>query len=136
MGLLTDFLIATKEDIARFDGIDFYNTFPKIVQAKKVDPIKIGTLEKILIDSSSGELDEPILDFEEQWVYPLKPELVQTLAKLTVVQIAECARKWAETEEWQLERVNENDLIPLLQELAKLATQVNADNHMYLFISL
>jgi hypothetical protein len=45
------------------------------------------------------DIPDPIIDWGEQWVFPVKDSLVQSLAVSSAVELAEAATAWAATEE-------------------------------------
>jgi len=132
---LTDFVIADRKDARRvcdaacpsdeFNGMD----------AKGIDPVKLGTLHAILTNTEydpSFATGEPLCDGGDEgpWVIEVPIDLVQRLAKLDAKQLGAVAAKWAKTEEfspkydnWPADAVHE-----VLSDLAKLCAQAAATN--------
>lgn len=130
---LTDFVIADREDARRvcdsacpseeFNGLD----------AKGIDPVKLGTLYAVLTNTEydpSFTPGTPLCDGGEEgpWVIEVPNDLVERLGKLDAKQIGAVAAKWAKTEEfsprydnWPPEAVHE-----VLSDLAKLCVQASA----------
>ncbi|MFO0966957.1 MAG: hypothetical protein U0793_15395 [Gemmataceae bacterium] len=130
---LTDFVIADTKDARRvcdaacpseeFNGMD----------AKGIDPVKLGTLYAILTNTEfdpSATTGRPLCDGGDEgpWVIEVPSDLVQRLAKLDAKGIAAAAAKWAKTEEfspqydnWPPEAVHET-----LIDIAKLCVQATA----------
>lgn len=135
MGVLTDFVVADREDAQRvcdaacpseeFSGLD----------AKGIDPVKLGTLYAVL---SNTEFDlsfvsgDPLATGGDHgpWVMEVPPDLIQRLAKLDTQGLTAAAAKWAKTEEfspkydnWAAEAVH-----AVLAELAQLCAKAVATN--------
>jgi len=130
---LTDFVIADTKDARRvcdsscpceeFNGMD----------AKGIDPVKLGTLHAILTNTvfdPSVTTGKPLCDGGDEgpWVIEVPINLVQRLAELDSKGISAAAAKWAKTEEfspqydnWPSEAVHET-----LLEFAKLCGQATA----------
>jgi hypothetical protein len=99
---------------------------------KRVDPVKLGTLQAMLC---GGELllgieDRPALlanpQEADEWMLRLTDALVQELAGLTKAQRKALAKRWSETEEFQVEGWAAEDaalVIEALSDLASKATQ-------------
>jgi hypothetical protein len=134
MSVLTDFVIAGREDAQRvcdstcpskeFSGLD----------AKGIDTIKLGTLYAHLTETEFDPQfiigDDPLATGSDEgpWVMEVPPDLVQRLAALDARELAAVAAKWAKTEEfspqydnWPPEAVHE-----ILVEFAKLCTKAVA----------
>ena len=141
---LTEFVLADRVDAQRVcDSVSPSDEF-KSMDAKGVDPVKLGMLYAILADTEDVPDfvdDEPLCDGGEEgpWVMELPKDLVQRLARLDATQIGAAATKWANTEEfsseyddWTPELVHE-----VLSDLAKLCAQaVGANKSVLMWMSL
>lgn len=132
---LTEFVVADRGEAQRVcDSVSPSEEF-KGMDAKGIDPVKLGTLYAILADGEDVPDfadDEPLCDGGEEgpWVMDVPTDLVLRLAKLDADQIGAAATKWANTEEfsseyddWSPELVRE-----VLSELSKLCAQAVAAN--------
>ena len=130
---LTDFVIADRDDAQRVcDSVSPCEEF-KGMDAKGIDPVKLGTLYAILADTEDVPDfadDEFLCDGGEEgpWVMEVPTELVLRLVKLDATQIGAAATKWAKTEEFSSEYANwPPDLVhDVLSDLAKLCAQAVA----------
>lgn len=147
MGILTDAFIASESELAglRPGAGGPAGRFPT-VQAKGIEPVKLATLEAIILSASVEMWDDDGLlerDWEEEWVYRLPASLAQALAELPPAEVPRVARAWAATEEWRLDGVSPADgaalaeLATLVDALRTLAGQARQDGKaLYLWISL
>ena len=132
---LTEFVVADRSDAQRVcDSVSPSKEFEGI-DAKGIDPVKLGTLYAILADTEyvpDFADDEPLCDGGEEgpWVMEVPKDLVLWLAKLDANQIGAAATMWANTEEfssdyddWPPESVHE-----VLSDFAKLCAQAVAAN--------
>ncbi len=107
------------------------------VDAKSCDPVKLGTLGKLLgvKGSASGAPLDPTA--AEHWVIPISGPLVTALAKLDAKKRPAIAKSWAATEEWKADGGTAKSLDTMLAGLAKLAaTAVAKKRPLYLWLSL
>lgn len=133
MGVLTDFVVVDRRDAQRvcdaacpseeFSGLD----------AKGIDPVKLGTLYALLTDTEFNPSfigGDPLATGGDDgpWVMEVPDDLVQRLSKLDAKGIAATAARWAKTEEfspqydnWPPDAVHE-----VLSELAKLCAKAVA----------
>jgi len=131
MGVLTDIVVADRLDAQRvcnaanpsqeFSGLD----------AKGIDPVKLGTLYGILTGTEfdpSFVSGEPLASGGDEgpWIIEVPSELVQRLAKLDAKELADAAAKWAKTAEFSLDNWSQEDVHNILTELAKLCTKATA----------
>lgn len=141
---LTDFVIADRADARlvcdsacpsdKFDGLD----------AKGIDPVKLGTLYAVLTDTEYDEnfiAGPPLCDGGDEgpWVREVPIDLVQRLAQLNASQIRTAATKWAETEEFspQYDNWSPEEVHEVLTELAKLCRRaVAVKKSLLLWMSL
>ena len=141
---LTDFVIADRDDARRVCDSVFPREEFKGMDAKGIDPVKLGTLYAILADTEDVPdfaSDEPLCDGGEEgpWVMEVPTDLVLRLVKLDATQIGAAATKWAKTEEfsseydnWPPELVHE-----VLSDLANLCAQaVAAKKSVLMWMSL
>jgi hypothetical protein len=130
---LTDFVVADRADAQRVCDSDCPSEEFSGLEAKGIDPVKLGTLYAVLTETEydpSFVGGDPICDGGEEgpWVIEVPNDLVQRLAKLDAKQIGAVAAKWTKTEEfspkydnWPPELVHE-----VLSDLAKLCAQAAA----------
>lgn len=104
MGVLTDFVLANRADVAQvgdsacpytqFDGID----------AKGIDTVRLATLDSILTstpyDPSFMANDCLFQGDEGPWVFEVPPVFVKRLASLTAEELIRAGTLWAATEEF------------------------------------
>lgn len=133
MGVLTDFVVADRRDAQRvcdaacpseeFSGLD----------AKGIDPVKLGTLYAILTETDFDPAfikDEPLAmgGDDGPWVIEVPVDLVLRLAKLDAQGVAATAAKWANTDEFSPKYDNwpAEDVHELLAELVDLCAKAAA----------
>jgi hypothetical protein len=132
MGVLTDFVVADPGEAQRVCDSACPSQDFKGMDAKGIDPMKLGTLYAVLtgkdLDASfiSGN---PLSSRGERWVMQVPVDLVQRLAKLDAKQLQAAAACWAETEEfspkydnWPPQAVHQ-----VLEELAQLCLRAVAE---------
>ena len=135
--MLTDFFIANRNEIdalgSNLEAIDFPS-----VSAKRVDPIKISALDEILT-GEQAQISEPIRESlsGESWIYPIREGLGMALANMSLESAQIFAKRWACTEEWQLDRGEASELNQLLQALKKLAVKaLEEGKEIYVYMRL
>jgi hypothetical protein len=164
MGLLTDAFAATEAEVA---AADFTNHDPAglfaTVQAKRVDDLKLATLDGILTgqklvapeldpEASVRGVEERFIlvrnigaeqgdEAEGPWISRFPESLVARLAQLTSDEIARYGETWANTDEWRLDGVNTPeqaaDVVRLLQEYCRLAAHAQTEGRrLYMWTSL
>jgi hypothetical protein len=167
MGILTDAFIATDAEVAT---VDFAHKMPSelfpTLEAKRVDTIKLGTLEAIMAGADAAEIAR--MDVEAfvddlgrkypwirdigaelgegessngPWVCRLPDSLTTRLAELSPAEIVRFGRAWAATEEWQADGRQSDDaiadIVEYLRKLSQLAKGGVAEvKNVYLWISL
>ena len=146
MGILTDAFIASASELdALRPGAGGPAALFPTVQAKRMDPVKLASLEALLAPPARDWDEDGMLmrEWEEQWIYRLKSSLAHGLVALPADEIARVAREWAATEEWRLDGVDPAndasvaDLAALIAGLRQLAWQARQDaKDLYLWISL
>jgi hypothetical protein len=150
MGLLTDFFAATSDEVKTTDWNnpdDPLHTFPS-VRMSQIDPVKIGTLEDILVGSQTTTLESvltgspptwmsPLWEAPdgECWVFQLPESLSSLLAQLDANQIKVIAGKWCDTEELKLEGFTTDSAEWVIAKLASLAKEVQQTGNR-LFVRL
>jgi hypothetical protein len=130
MGVLTDFVVADRNDAQRVCDSDCPSQEFAGLDAKGIDAVKLGALHAIL---TGGELDPSFMadgsvcsrGEDGPWVFEVPADLVQRLARLNARQLRAVGAKWAATEEfspryenWPAEAVQQ-----VLADLARLCKQ-------------
>ena len=104
MGVLTDFVVADRTDAQRVCDSDCPSRDFAGLDAKGIDPVKLGTLHAVLAggDFDPSSLGDMLCSGGEDgpWVSEVPPDLVRRLAALTPRQLAAAGKKWAATEEF------------------------------------
>lgn len=140
MSLITDFFVATPEDLAKISpdklsGI--YDEF-RVIQANQVDPVKLASLQAIIENKffEEIELSNPILEFGEQWIIPVSDVIIKKLTNCTSQELEVYADKWSKTEEWQLDEATTEDIVQLLQKISDLAKSAKSSDKIFIFMSV
>lgn len=152
MGLLTDAFIATEAELpALRPGVGGPSGMFPTVEGKRIDPLKLATLEAIITTPASDRSDmsavamtsseDVIQEWDDEWVCRLPDSLVAALAGLQPDDLERCAAAWAETEEWRLDgattRAAVESLTGVIGKLRQLAQQAQREGKlMYLWMSL
>lgn len=149
MGILTDAFVASEGEVAALGPNDDPAALFPSVRGKRVDTIRLATLEAILAHQPAAagtaqEYDENFVkDWGEQWVYRFPDPLVSALAQLQPGDDRAIAAAWAATDEWRLDGVTPEDtkhiegLAELIRGYCLLAQQARReDKHVYMWISL
>jgi hypothetical protein len=92
MGLLSDFFVASAQDIPDLDLRTMEAQFP-VVQGSGIDPIMLAELDFLVTGERQRE-PELVRDDGEAWVYRLDAALVRALANLSDEQIGQTADEW------------------------------------------
>jgi hypothetical protein len=134
MGVLTDFVVADREDAQRVCDSDCPSQDFAGLDAKGIDTVKLGTLYAIL---TGGEFDPSFMDRaslcsggeEGPWVFEVPADLVQRLARLNARQLLSVAAQWAATEEFSARFDNwPGDAVrQVLEDLAGLCRRAAED---------
>ena len=135
--MLTDFFIANRAEIKKIDVISDLDNFSNI-KAKRVDPVKISTLEMILIGEAEDFI-EPVKEFDsgDAWIIPIGQKLVEKLANLSSEDLSKSASDWSKTEEWKLDNGNETELTEFLKQFKQLAfLSQNEQKEMFVFVAI
>jgi hypothetical protein len=143
MGLLTDFFVATSDEVRTADwNSDPLRGFPSILM-KRIDPVKIGTLDAILTDVAYQQLQpewmNPIWESPtgESWVFQVPESLNRLLVQLDSVQIKMIAEKWCATDELKIDSFSSDDAEWVISNLASLAKKGDKQGRwLYVRISL
>ena len=137
MSLLTDFFIAHPDAIWALNDNLSCEQFSH-VQAKRVDPIKIATLDEILTQEPD-HVPDPIRQAYDGdiSIVAIRQALADKLAELSDEEVPQVALAWAATEEWQLDGGTTDDLADWLVQAKTLAKQAQATSlRMYVRISV
>lgn len=139
---LSDFFIADPGDAAALDiESSPIGRFPGF-EAKGVEIVKILTLLSLIdgsdVMSNIDHIDSYFVQqSDETWLVAIPDAIRSHLSTAGDQQLASLARRWAETEEWQLDGGEEEDLRWILDEMAKLSAEATHNNQkLYLWICL
>jgi hypothetical protein len=138
--MITDFFIANKNEALLINDYSDIKQFP-LLQAKKVESVKLLSLEEFIIGKKLDISDilEPIkeLDSQDAWIVPISRNIIEQLAKINSLDLAQVALNWSKTDEWILDGGTYENLFEFLkslQTLSLLALQENKE--MFVLISL
>ncbi len=144
MGLLSDFFIATPEEVRRLDlhrsPADRLPGF----QAKGIDPVKLAILESCVegapLEAHPESLEQMMVrDAGEDgpWVMKIPAHVMKGLAGATPQQLRQWAQGLAETEEWGFDSGAAKEASRVLKAVAKLAREAEAKGRrLYVWHSL
>ena len=112
-------------------------------QFRRVDPVKLGTLQAILRggDQLLGVEDRPALlanpKEADEWLLRLTDALVHGLASLSKPEFRAAAKQWAETEELQADGWSARDAASVIEALSGLAKRAsNEKKNVYVWMRL
>lgn len=127
--MLSDFFIANLDEVLSLNSGDDVEKFP-ILYAKRIDTIKLETLDKLLTGESIDYGERLIKDFNdyEVLIFSIRKEFTKALIETDSDQLKIVAENWSKTEEWILDKEQINDLNAFLNELKKLAIQSKNEN--------
>jgi hypothetical protein len=129
MGLITDFYVAPRSAAqAILDGAQAQSF--EVLQAKALDPVKLETLEEILIETlgTQGPPGETVMltdEAAEAWVLLVSPSLVTLLAQAMGV-VADVAARWAKTDEIDADESELPDVQSTVESLCAMAGKATA----------
>jgi hypothetical protein len=115
-----------------FDGIDI----------KGIDSVKFTTLHELVTGRPYEELVskyEPTLEVSDDgpWVFVIPDELVSRLASLPQHELREVGTRWAQTEEFRLDRWEPGLVVTALGEICELAAKAfSSQRSLFLWMSL
>jgi hypothetical protein len=150
VGILTGLFAATPEQFAAWDLNGLTPTDWPAVEFKRLESVRLGTLEAILTARNYDDVDQDQLHNvvrdggdEGPWVIPVRPALTAALADLTPERAGSVASAWADTDEFKArptDRPGQEDiraLTGLLVEIADIARFAHStDRYLYLLMSL
>jgi hypothetical protein len=127
VGVLTDLILATEEELAALDPGELPISVLPGLDIKGTGLIELATLLSILsgesLDSDSEEF--PAVggedDEEGPWVFRCPSELIAGLAAADDEELARVAAEWAETEEIQLSGWEAGEIHQRLREMREFA---------------
>jgi hypothetical protein len=155
MSILTDFFIATPEDVDALSVEQLLRDLFPILETNNVDSSKIEILAHLIVENpqekmivlvkgAAGEKfvsvdrwDEKDLIGLEQWIERLDPVFVECLASISAEQVPHIATQWAiQWAEFDGRPVGKNDsesVSELMRQLCQLAKRARAEEkQMYL----
>jgi hypothetical protein len=132
VGVLTDLVVARREDAQRVckssePGHGFHG-----IEAKRIDPVTIATLHAIVL---GVEFDHSLVNGEllasggedGPWVSEVSPQLVELLAKLDSQALQLVGDQWSQTEEFEFAGWSSADVHAVLRQMAQLAQRAVAE---------
>jgi hypothetical protein len=137
MGVLSDIIIASRDDAplinaARGKHVNQWDC----LASKGIDTIKLGTLSQILANQSVNDINtvatfmmDSILDKRSDdgpWVFLVPDQLVSSLISLNKEEKEGVTTKWAQTEEFQLDRWELEDVEEYFDDLIAHAIKARA----------
>ncbi|MDP2316580.1 MAG: hypothetical protein Q8P41_27045 [Pseudomonadota bacterium] len=144
MGILTDFFVATREEVENFDFTEMPRERFPTLQTKGLDPVKMATLHTILVgadlddvESVVARIPEPIHEEEdgELVVFALPEAIVHGLADLDDNEASRLAERWVATEEFKMEGWTRADIDPVLSELRTFMEEaVRSEKDVFLWV--
>jgi hypothetical protein len=144
MALLSDFFIASTNEIQSLNILQSPGkTFPA-VQARAIELVKITKLQCIIDGSVFNDhikdLDGMIVRSagdDGPWIILLPNIITKTLLESNETKLADIGKSWAVTEEWVLDGGKPENIIPLIKNLTNLAKKAQAEKRsIYLWVSL
>lgn len=127
MGVLTDLIIATEDELAAVDPDEIpINVLPGL-DIKGTGIIELATLHAILggTEFDPGLEDFPSVSGEESedgpWIFRFPDSLVHRLASASAAELSRVAAEWARTEELELSGWPPEVLHQRLLEMAEFA---------------
>ena len=142
MGILSDFFLATPDQLSQLDISRGPAATLPTVQARRVDQVKLASLQGLIEQSTDfGELVSALDsstrgDEDGPWVAPVPQSIVSALAAADDVDLARLATAWANTDEWIADGGTALDLQRFLTQLSQLARQTTAGKSLLVWISL
>lgn len=132
MGVLTDIVMAGPRDAQRVLDSDNPSREFNGIDAKGIDPVKLGTLYAVLTGTEydPGFIGEPVAagGDEGPWVMEVPGDLVKRLAELDKGRLAAVGAEWAKTEEFQpkFDNWTKQEVTDVLVEIARLCADATA----------
>ncbi|MBX9685810.1 MAG: hypothetical protein K2X27_03855 [Candidatus Obscuribacterales bacterium] len=132
---MSDFFLASGEDLS---SLNFEPPFAGTagLPDSEVDLLMLCNLESILTGSDwdcifDSVYINPVAEQgpEGPWIYEVSAELLKALQSLGPADALDCARSWAETDEWTLrDNITIEKVSEVLQKLISLAQQALLQN--------
>lgn len=142
MGILSDFFMATPDQLNQLDISRGPATTLPTVQARRIDHVKLAHLQGMMEQSTNfvelvGALDSSTKGDEDgPWVLPVPQSIVSALAVANDDRLAQFATAWADTDEWIADGGTSQDLYRLLAQLSHLVRQTESESSLFVWISL
>jgi hypothetical protein len=142
--------VAAPEEVAAWDMTGLTPPEWPAVEFKRLDTVKLGTLEAILTHRPYDDLDRSDLHklirnggADGPWIIAVPPDLTTALAELPPDRAAVVAEQWADTDEFKIRPTDPvrpkdiQDLTQLLGDMAALARHSReSGTPTYLLMSL
>lgn len=137
MGVLTDFVVANRDEAKLVGETDVPSAVFDGIDAKGIDQVKMATLHSILTQT---EYDPDLLATDESflytgsedgpWVQALPDTMIARLADLSVFETKRVAQEWFATEEFQPKYSgwSVDDVAAFLTEMTRLARVAVSEN--------
>lgn len=152
MSILTDFFIATPEDVDALRVEQLLRDLFPTLEMNNVDSSKVEILARLIVEKPRGKMialvkgasgekfvsvDEQDLMDIEQWIEQLDPVFVECLASVSAEQVPhvaiQWAIKWAEFDGRPVGKDDSESLSQLVGELCQLARRARAEGkQMYI----
>ena len=140
--MLTDFFLATPDQLTELDSLPGPTGTLPTVQARRVDLVKLATLQELIehaepFDELVDALDSSMKGDEDgPWILPVPHTIVSALAAADDDRLAQLAAAWADTDEWIADGGTARDLRLLLVQLSQLARQTTTGKTLWVWICL
>jgi hypothetical protein len=149
-GIFAGIFVASPDAVERWDMAELTPTDWPAMEFKRLETVKLGTLESILTGVDYDDIDQDLLHAlvrtggeEGPWIVRVREVLVTALAALEDGRVPTVASAWADTEEFtlghggQLPPREVESLAEAIAEMAALArTARQRGAPMYLLMSL
>jgi len=140
MGILTDLILATEEELAGLDPDDLPIEVLPGLDIKGTGLVELATLHAIIIgtDFDPGlEAFPPVSDEDSEdgpWIFRCPPELIAGLAAAGADKLVRVAAEWARTEEiqeaqWEADQVHQR--LVDMQTFAQTAVAAGKPVHIW-----
>jgi len=143
MGLLSDFFVATSDEIGDLDIEQSPVIKFPTVQAARVDVVKLTMLRCIIegtkFDDYLSTLDSLLVRGTDEgpWIIKVPDSVYDRLSNADLPGVRDLADQWSKTEEWRLDGGTAENLEPFISELSKLATTgKNQNRELFVWVSL
>src|SRR3954454_9458035 len=147
-GIIAGLFAATPEQVNSWDLSGLTPTSWPAVEFKRLEPVKLRTLEAILTERTYDEINQDPPSgvvrnggANGPWIMPVRQQLVVALAGLTPQSGASAAARWGDTAEFELRPTDlprpedVASLTVILGDMADLARMLEPGQSMYLLMA-